>query len=154
MKNIKKNKKDTSHTRRENPKRYKSNPSSILHTGATSPGVIARITTVLERRSTGFLTEAMVIVDGITNKGDMVDVLIYKSPGNNIPEGTGWVKEVDKFNNGSTTMSVKLYDNGLLYRNIPLEYVTKFDILNRMYSEPREKYKCFDNLIKKDTNIF
>ena len=74
MKNIKKNKKDTSHTRRENSKRYKSKPGAILHTGATSPGVIARITTVLERRSTGFLTEAMVIGYGIIKNEDLVDL--------------------------------------------------------------------------------
>ena len=34
--------------RRENTKRYKSSSRAILHSDATSPGVIARITTVPE----------------------------------------------------------------------------------------------------------
>ena len=36
----------------------------------------------------------------IIKKGYVVDVLPDKSPDNNIPEGTGWVKKVDKCNNG------------------------------------------------------
>ena len=61
--------------RKENPKGYKSNVGAILHTDAKIPDVIASITTVPERKSTDFLTEAMVIGYGITKKGDVVDVL-------------------------------------------------------------------------------
>ena len=48
------------------------------------------------------------------------------------------MKKVDKYNNGSTTMSVKLDVDGLIYHNIHLNDVTKVDILNRMYSEPQK----------------
>ena len=44
------------HTRRENANRYKSNDSAILHIDTTRPDIIARITTVPERKSTGCLT--------------------------------------------------------------------------------------------------
>ena len=77
----------------------------------------------------------MLIQDGIIKKGDLVDVFAYKSPGNNTPEGTGWMKKVDKWINGSTKMSVKFYVDGLIYHNIPLKNVTKVEILNTMYSD-------------------
>ena len=76
------------HTRRENANRYKSNDSAILHIDTTRPDIIARITTVPERKSTGCLTEAMVIWYGIIKKEDVADVLPDTSPGNNIPSGT------------------------------------------------------------------
>ena len=69
----------------------------------------------------------------------MVNVLPYTSPGNIISEGTGWVKKVEKCNNGSTTISVKLNVDGLIYHNIILKDVTEVDILNKLYSEPRKK---------------
>ena len=47
---------------------------------------------------------------------------------------------------------MKLYTDGLLYHNIPLKDVTKVDILNIMYIDPRKKRKFCDNLIKKDKN--
>ena len=56
----------------------------------------------------------------------------YTSPGNNIPAVTGWVNKVENFNNGSTTIYVKLDVDLLLYRNISLKYVTKVDILKIM----------------------
>ena len=80
----------------------------------------------------------------------MVDVLPDTSPGNTILARTGWVNKVYKFNNVSTTISVKLYVNGFLYHNIPLEDVTKVDIIKIMYSDPQKKRKCCDNLIKKE----
>ena len=94
----KKNEKDKRPIRIENAKRYKSNVGIILHTDATSPDVIAKITTVPERKSTGCLTDT-VIWYGIIKKGNVVDVLPYSSTGNNIPEITGWVKKLDKCNN-------------------------------------------------------
>ena len=78
----------------------------------------------------------------------MVDVLPYTPPGNNKPVGNGWVKKVEKCNNVSTTMSVKLDFYEL---NIPLKYVTKVEILNRIYSDPQKKRKYCDNTIHKDT---
>ena len=93
----------------------------------------------------------MVIVYGIIIKRYVVDVIPYTSTGNNIPEETGWANKVEKCNNVSTTMSVKLDVDGLLYKNIPLKYVTKVDILNRMYSDPIKKRKCCDNIINKYT---
>ena len=80
----------------------------------------------------------MVIGYGIMKKGYVVDVLPYTSPGNNILVGTGWMKKVDKCNNGSTTMLVELDIYGLIYRNIPLKYVNNVEILNRMYSDPQK----------------
>ena len=56
-------------------------------------------------------------------------------PGNNILVGTDWVKKGERFNNVSTTMPVKLGVDRLIYRNIPLKYMTKVGILDRMYSE-------------------
>ena len=82
----------------------------------------------------------------------MVDVFPYIYPGNNISVGTGWMKKVDKSNNGSTTMTVKLDFDGLLYHYIPLKYVTKVDILNRIHSEPQKNRKCCDNITKKEIN--
>ena len=46
---------------------------------------------------------------------------------------------------------MKLDVDGLLYHSIPLKYVTKGDTLNRMFSDPRKKRKCFDNLLNKYT---
>ena len=80
----------------------------------------------------------MVIGYGIIKKTYVVDVLIDKFPGNNILTGTGWVKKVDKCNNGSTKISVKLNVDELLYQNIPVRYVTRVDIVNRMYSETQK----------------
>ena len=80
----------------------------------------------------------MVTVDGIINKGYEVDVFPDTFTGNRIPEGTGWVKKVDKCNNGSTKISVKLNVDELLYQNIPVRYVTRVDIVNRMYSETQK----------------
>ena len=83
----------------------------------------------------------MVIWYRIINKGDADDVLPDKSTGDNKLSGTSWVKQVDKYKNASTIISVRLYADGLLYHNIPLKYVTKVVILNRIYSEPRKKRK-------------
>ena len=58
----------------------------------------------------------------------MVDVLQDTSPVNNWQTGTGWLNIVEKCNNGSTTVSVKLDVDGLLYHNIPLKNVTNVDI--------------------------
>ena len=85
------------------------------------------------------------------NKVGLVDLLPYTSPGNNIPSRTGWGEKVEKCNNISTTMSVKLDVDGLPYHNISLKDVTEVDILNRMYSEQQKIPKCCDNIIKKDT---
>ena len=68
----------------------------------------------------------------------MVDVFPDTPPGNNIPAGTGWVKKVEKWNNGSATLSVKLYVYGFIYHNITLQDVTRVEILNRMYSDPQK----------------
>ena len=46
---------------------------------------------------------------------------------------------------------MKLDVDGQLYHNISLKYVTKFDVLNRMCSDPWENRKCCDYLIKKET---
>ena len=151
MKKIKQNVKDMRRIRRENVKIYKSNYGAILHTDAKIPDVIGRIATVTERKSTGCLTEAMVTGDGIIKEGYFVDVLPDASHGNNIMAGTGCLNKVDKCNNESTTMSVQLYVDGFLYYNIQLKYVTKVDILNRMYSDPIKKRKCCDNIINKYT---
>ena len=136
--------------RRENVKIYKSNYGAILHTDAKIPDVIGRIATVTERKSTGCLTEAMVTGDGIIKEGYFVDVLPDASHGNNIMAGTGCLKKVDKCNNESTTMSVKLDFYVFIYHNIPLKILTKVDILNRIYSD-KKKRKCCDNTIKKET---
>ena len=80
------------------------------------------------------------------------DVLPYTYHGNNIRSVTDWMKKVDKYNNGSTTISVKFDVYGLLYHNIPLKYVTNVVILNMMYSDPRKKRTFCDNLMKKETN--
>ena len=82
----------------------------------------------------------------------MVDVLPDTSIENNTLAGTGWIKKVEKRDIGSTTVSMKLDGDGFLYHNIPLNDVTKVDILNRMYSEPQKKRKCCDNIINKETN--
>ena len=76
----------------------------------------------------------MVIGVGTIRGECVVYVLPYTPPGNNILTWTGWVKKVEKCNSGSTTISMKLDVYGLFYHNIPLKYVTKVDILNRMYS--------------------
>ena len=76
----------------------------------------------------------MVVGYGIIKKGDVVDMFLYTYPGNNITEGVGWVKKGENYNNGSTILPVKLTVYGFFYHNIPLKYVTKVDILNRMYS--------------------
>ena len=55
------------------------------------------------------------------------------------------MKKVEKCNNESTTMPVQLYVDGFLYYNIQLKYVTKVDILNRVYSEPGNKRNFCDN---------
>ena len=89
MENIKQHENDIRRFRRENAEKYKPNAGAILHTDVKSPDVIARITTVTEIKSTGFLTEAMIIRYGITKKGDVVDVLLHTYPGNNIQIGTG-----------------------------------------------------------------
>ena len=75
--------------RRENEKRYESNAGAVLHTDATSPNVIVRITTVPKRQSTGCLIQAMIIGYEIIKKRNVVDVLPNTSPVNNIPTGTG-----------------------------------------------------------------
>ena len=150
MKNIKQNEKYMGLIRIENTNRYESNYGEILHTDATSPDFIARITIVPEIKSTGCLNESMVIGDGLNNKFYVVDMFPYTYPGNNIPSGTDWVNRVDKCNNGSTTILVKLDIDGLIYHNIPLKYVTKFDILKIMNSEPQKNRQCCDNLTKKD----
>ena len=80
----------------------------------------------------------MVIGYGIIKKGYVVDVLPYKSTGNNITAGNSSEKKVDKCNDGSTTMSVKLDIYGLIYRNIPLKDVNNVEILSRMYSDPQK----------------
>ena len=100
-----------------------------------SPYVISSFNTVPERKSTGYLTETMVIGDIIINKGDIVYVFSYISDGNNIPSVIGWVKKIDRFNNVLTTISVKLDVDGFIYHNITLKGVTNVDILNRIYSE-------------------
>ena len=107
--------------RRENTKRCKSNASAIIHTDAKSLGVIASITTVAEIKSTFCLDESMFIGYGIIKKGDVVDVLPYTSPGNNISAGTGWAKKVDKCYNRSLTISVKLDVDIFLYHNKQLK---------------------------------
>ena len=89
MKNIKQNKKDMRCIRRQKSYIYKSNSGSILHTDATSPNVIVRITTVPKRQSTGCLIQAMIIGYEIIKKRNVVDVLPNTSPVNNIPTGTG-----------------------------------------------------------------
>ena len=86
--------------RGENSKIYKSNAGAILHTDKKSLGVIDRINIVPERKSTGCLTEAMVVGHEIIKKVDVVDVLPDTYPGNNIPEGTVWVNKVSKCKNG------------------------------------------------------
>ena len=139
------------HIKRENENRYKSNNSAVVHTDATSHDVIDRITTFIERKSMGFLTEAMVIGDGIIKEVDVVDVLLDTCPGNNKLTGTGWSKKVNKCNNVSTTMLVKLYVDELLYHILPLKDVNKLDILSKMNSYPLKKRKIFDNLVKKNT---
>ena len=80
--------------RRENKKRYKSNSGAILDTDAKIIDYISRITIVPEIKSTGCLTDAVVIGYGIINKGDVVDVLLDTSPGKNITTGTCWVNKV------------------------------------------------------------
>ena len=87
------------------------------------------------------MNESMFIGDGIIKKGYVVDVFPDISPGNNIPIETVWVKKVDKCNNVSTIMSVKLDVDVLLYHNIPLKDVTKVGILNIMYSNPQKRRK-------------
>ena len=83
------------HISKENTKRYKSNAGEILHNDATSTDIIARITTIPEIKSTGCLTKAMVIGDGIINKGYVVDVLKDTSPGNDILGENCWMKKVE-----------------------------------------------------------
>ena len=78
----------------------------------------------------------------------MVDVLPDISPGNNIPERTDWVKKVEKYNNVSITISVKLDVDGFLYHNIPLKDVTNVGIVNRMYSKPQKNRNFCDSIIK------
>ena len=80
----------------------------------------------------------MVIGYGIIKKRDVVDVLQYTFTGNNIPEGTLWVKKIEKWNNVSTAMSVKLDVYEFIYHNIPLKDVIKVDIFNIIYSEPQK----------------
>ena len=48
-------------------------------------------------------------------------------------------------------MSVRLYVDRFLYLNIPMKFVTKVEILNRMCSEQQRNLKCCDNLTKKKT---
>ena len=48
----------------------------------------------------------MVIGDRTIKKIYVVGVLPYTSPGNNRLSVTGWVKKVEKCNNGSTTMAL------------------------------------------------
>ena len=40
---------------------------------------------------------------------------------------------------------------GFLYHNTPLKDVTKVEVLNIMYSDPRRKRKCCNNIVKKET---
>ena len=82
----------------------------------------------------------------------MVDVLPDTYPDNNIPSGTGWVTNVEKCENGSATLSVKLDVDEFIYQNLPLKNVTKVEILNIIYSEQQKKRKYCDNLIKKETD--
>ena len=42
----------------------------------------------------------MAIGDVIIKKGDVVDIMPYKSTGDSILAVTGWVKKVEKYNNG------------------------------------------------------
>ena len=70
--------------------------------------------------SIGCLTESMVVGDGIIKKVDVVDVSPDTYPRNIRPARTGWLDKVENCNNGSTSMSVKLYVDGLLYHNILL----------------------------------
>ena len=58
---IKQNEKDMRRIRRKGIKVYNSIDCEIIHTDTTSYDVIARINKVTERKSTGCLTEAMVI---------------------------------------------------------------------------------------------
>ena len=92
----------------ENTKRYKSNAVKILHTDTTSTDFISNVNTVTERNSTGYLTEVMVAGDGKIKKRDVVYVFPNTSPGNIIPAVTVWVKKIEKYHNGSTTMLLKL----------------------------------------------
>ena len=48
----------------------------------------------------------------------------YKYSENIITAGTGWLKKVNKCNNGLATMSVKFDVDGLIYYDIPLKDVT------------------------------
>ena len=111
-KNIKQNDKYLRRIRRLNIKRYKLNSCAILHTDTISPDIIVRTNIVTESNSTGCMNEATVIGDEIIKKKDLVDVSPDTSPENNIPSGTCWLKKVDKYNIGSTTISVKLDIDG------------------------------------------
>ena len=79
----------------------------------------------------------MVIGDGITNRGDVVDVFPYKYPRNIIPSGTGWVNKAERCKIVSDRISGRLDVNRFIYHYMPLKDVTKVDILKRMYSESR-----------------
>ena len=79
---------------KKNTRGYKSNSGAILDTDAKIIDYISRITIVPEIKSTGCLTDAVVIGDGIIIKGDVVDVLSDTSPGKNIITGTCWVNKV------------------------------------------------------------
>ena len=93
----------------------------------------------------------MVIGNGIIKKEDVVYVFPDTFHGNNIPAGTGWAKIVEKCNNKSTTMSVKLDVDELLYHNKALKDVTNVEILKIMYSETQKERKYHENLVKKAT---
>ena len=93
----------------------------------------------------------MAIVDGIIKKGYVVDVLPDTSPWNNILKVVHWLNKLDKCENGSNTMSVKLDVYLFIYHNKTLEAVTMVDILSRIYSEPQTKWNFYDNPINKST---
>ena len=99
-----------------------------------SPDVISSITKVTEGNPNVCLNETIMI-----QMGDVIDVLPDASTGNNILTVHVWVNKVEKCNNGSNKISVKLDVYGLVYHNITLKDVTKAEVLNRMYTERRKR---------------
>ena len=64
----------------------------------------------------------MVIGGGIIKKVDVVDVFPYTYTVIHRPSGTVWVKKAYICNNVSSTMSLKLDIDELLYQDIQLKY--------------------------------